>query len=71
MDLFHQGYDKDGNALGGVVQIPKPERLRWNLQNEIHVNFYDFLAKCVWAQVIFHKIFISYKQQPIYLFLFN
>ncbi|VDK50245.1 unnamed protein product [Gongylonema pulchrum] len=35
-DMCECGYDKYGNALGEVEQIPKYDRLRWNITPELN-----------------------------------
>ncbi|VDD93929.1 unnamed protein product [Enterobius vermicularis] len=34
-DFCKQGYDKDGNAIGEVSFVPKPERLKWSIDREL------------------------------------
>ena len=41
-DFCKQGYDKDGNAIGEVSFVPKPERLKWSIDRELQVGFKDF-----------------------------
>lgn len=36
-DLCQQGYDDKGNTFGTPVQSSRPERLRWNLGDEVQV----------------------------------
>lgn len=35
MDLIRQGYDKDGNTIGSKECVMAPERLKWQLDDDV------------------------------------
>uniref|UniRef100_A0A0N5ADW2 Carn_acyltransf domain-containing protein n=1 Tax=Syphacia muris TaxID=451379 RepID=A0A0N5ADW2_9BILA len=37
-DIYKQGYDKNGNALGIITCAAKPERLKWVIDEELQVS---------------------------------
>uniref|UniRef100_F1KVQ1 carnitine O-palmitoyltransferase n=1 Tax=Ascaris suum TaxID=6253 RepID=F1KVQ1_ASCSU len=43
-DLCQQGYDDKGNTFGTPVQSSRPERLRWNLGDEVQAVVHNSLS---------------------------
>uniref|UniRef100_A0A915B095 carnitine O-palmitoyltransferase n=1 Tax=Parascaris univalens TaxID=6257 RepID=A0A915B095_PARUN len=43
-DLCQQGYDDKGNTFGTPVQSSRPERLRWNLSDEVQAVIHNSLS---------------------------
>lgn len=43
-DLCAYGYDKNGNTIGTVQRIPKPERLKWEINTDLQVLHYSILC---------------------------
>jgi hypothetical protein len=43
-DLFQQGYDADGNTIGEVAVTVQPERLQWELNDDLIIIIKDSLT---------------------------